>query len=40
MAAYKRASQQGAQGIRSAALSKLNPIRKAKGKPPLPLKKG
>jgi len=37
MAAYKRARQQGDSGTASKALSKLNPIRKAKGKPSLPL---
>lgn len=40
MAAYKRAGQQGDAAVKAAALRKLNPIRKAKGKPTLPLRKG
>jgi len=35
MAAYKRAAQQGAIGVKREAMDKLNRIRKRKGKPPV-----
>jgi len=37
MAAYKRAKQQHNEPVAAAALRKLNPIRKGKGKETLPL---